>query len=113
VKLGLRIAYWGLGLDAIEQLQLVKEAERAGFSSVWVGEAYGSDAATVLAWLAAQTQAIELGSGIFQMPARSPAMTAPISPREDSCCSNVAVCSSRITNSPDGFYPRTHRATYG
>jgi alkanesulfonate monooxygenase SsuD/methylene tetrahydromethanopterin reductase-like flavin-dependent oxidoreductase (luciferase family) len=91
MKLGLHIAYWGLGLDAIEQLQLVKEAERAGFSSVWVGEAYGSDAATVLAWLAAQTQTIELGSGIFQMPARSPAMTAPISPREDSCCSNVAV----------------------
>jgi hypothetical protein len=71
VKLGLHIAYWGLGLDAIEQLQLVKEAERAGFSSVWVGEAYGSDAATVLAWLAAQTQTIELGSGIKKLEPRS------------------------------------------
>ena len=76
MRLGLHIAYWGLGLDADEQLRLVLEAERLGFASVWVGEAYGSDAATVLAWLAAQTERIELGSGVFQMPARSAAMTA-------------------------------------
>jgi F420-dependent oxidoreductase-like protein len=43
---------------------------------VWAAEAYGSDAATVLAWLAAQTSRIRIGSAIFQMPARSPAMTA-------------------------------------
>src|SRR5919109_3467418 len=46
------------------------------FDSVWAAEAYGSDAATVLAWLAAQTSRIRIGSAIFQMPARSPAMTA-------------------------------------
>jgi F420-dependent oxidoreductase-like protein len=76
LKLGLHIAYWGLGLDAREQLSLVQEAERLDYSAVWVGEAYGSDAATVLAWIAAKTERIGLGSGVFQMPGRSPAMTA-------------------------------------
>jgi F420-dependent oxidoreductase-like protein len=76
VRLGLNIGYWGLGMNAAEQLELVQEAEAAGYDSVWAAEAYGSDAATVLAWLAAQTSRIKIGSAIFQMPARSPAMTA-------------------------------------
>src|SRR5213595_1719294 len=76
MKLGLNIAYWGLGLSADEQLELVREAESLGFDSVWSAEAYGSDAATVLAWLAGQTEKIKLGAAIFQMPGRSPAMTA-------------------------------------
>jgi len=76
MRLGLHIGYWGLGLTADEQLALVREAESLGFDSVWAAEAYGSDAATVLAWLAGQTERIKLGSAIFQMPARSPAMTA-------------------------------------
>jgi F420-dependent oxidoreductase-like protein len=76
MRLGLSVGYWGLGLTSDQQLELVQEAEAAGFHSVWAAEAYGSDAATVLAWLAAQTEGIRLGSAIFQMPARSPAMTA-------------------------------------
>src|SRR5258707_4503099 len=76
MKLGLNVAYWGLGLSADEQLELVREAERLGYDSVWAAEAYGSDAATVLAWLAGQTERINLGSAIFQIPGRSPAMTA-------------------------------------
>src|SRR5260221_1057396 len=76
MRLGLHIGYWGLGLTAEEQLRLVREAESLGFDSVWSAEAYGSDAATVLAWIAGQTEAIKLGSAIFQMPGRSPAMTA-------------------------------------
>ena len=76
MRLGLNVGYWGLGLTSDDQLQLVKEAESAGFDSVWAAEAYGSDAATVLAWLAGQTERIWIGSAIFQMPARSPAMTA-------------------------------------
>jgi F420-dependent oxidoreductase-like protein len=76
MKLGISVGYWGLGLTAGQQIELVKEAEAAGFDSVWAAEAYGSDAATVLAWIAAQTEKIKLGSAIFQMPARSPAMTA-------------------------------------
>ena len=76
MKLGLHIGYWGLGLTSHDQLQVVREAERLGYDSVWAAEAYGSDAATVLGWLAGQTVRIKLGSAIFQIPARSPAMTA-------------------------------------
>jgi F420-dependent oxidoreductase-like protein len=76
VKLGVHIGYWGLGLTAEQQLEIVQEAERLGYDSVWAAEAYGSDTATVLAWLAAGTRTIGLGSAIFQIPARSAAMTA-------------------------------------
>ena len=76
MRLGLSLGYWGLGISAEDQLKMVLEAEAAGYESAWAAEAYGSDTATVLAWLAAQTERIKLGSGIFQMPARSPAMTA-------------------------------------
>jgi F420-dependent oxidoreductase-like protein len=76
VKLGLNVGYWGLAGSGPEQLALVREAERLGFDSVWAAEAYGSDAATVLAWLAGQTSTIRLGSAIFQIPARSAGMTA-------------------------------------
>jgi F420-dependent oxidoreductase-like protein len=76
VKLGLHIGYWGLGLSAEDQLGLVLEAERLGYDSVWTAEAYGSDAATILGWLAQATSTIRLGSAILQMPGRSAAMTA-------------------------------------
>jgi F420-dependent oxidoreductase-like protein len=76
MRLGLSIGYWGLGLSNEDQLALVQEAESLGYDSVWTAEAYGSDAVTVLAWLAGQTSKIKLGSGIMQMPGRSPAMTA-------------------------------------
>src|SRR4051795_5759418 len=76
MKLGVHIGYWGLGLTSQDQIDIVQEAERLGYDSVWTAEAYGSDAATILGWLAAQTSKIKLGSAIFQMPARSAAMTA-------------------------------------
>ena len=76
MRLGLHIGYWGLGLSAEEQLKLVREAESLGYDSVWSAEAYGSDAVTILGWLAARTQRIRLGTAIMQMPGRSPAMTA-------------------------------------
>ncbi len=76
MKLGIHIGYWGLGLSPQDQLDLVREAERVGFDSVWSAEAYGSDAATVLAWIAAHTERIRIGSAIFQIPARTPAMCA-------------------------------------
>jgi F420-dependent oxidoreductase-like protein len=76
MKLGIHVGYWGLGMGPQDQLQVVQAAERLGYDSVWTAEAYGSDAATVLAWLAAGTSRIKLGSAIFQMPGRSPAMTA-------------------------------------
>jgi alkanesulfonate monooxygenase SsuD/methylene tetrahydromethanopterin reductase-like flavin-dependent oxidoreductase (luciferase family) len=75
MNLGVNVAYWGLGLTAAEQLRVVQAADRLGYDSVRAAEAYGSDAATVLAWLAAETERIKLGS-IIQIPARSRAMTA-------------------------------------
>jgi len=75
VKLGLNLGYWGMGGDA-DNLALAQEADRLGLSVVWAAEAYGSDAVTVLSWVAAQTAQIDIGSGILQIPARTPAMTA-------------------------------------
>lgn len=76
MKLGVSIGYWGLGHTPAEQLEIAQTAEELGYDSVWAAEAYGSDAATVLAWIAAETTKIKLGAGIFQIPARSAAMTA-------------------------------------
>ena len=76
MKLGLHAGYWGLGITGEEQLGMAKEADRLGYDTIWAAEAYGSDAATVLAWIAANTSRIRIASGIFQMPARTPTMTA-------------------------------------
>ena len=74
MRLGLVTGYsdarMGLPMDTI------LEAEKAGFDSVWTAEAYGSDAITPLSWIAALTKKIRLGTGIMQMPARTPAATA-------------------------------------
>jgi F420-dependent oxidoreductase-like protein len=75
MKLGLNMGYWGSGNDA-DNLELAKEADRLGFSVAWVAEAYGSDAPTVLAWVAAQCPNIDIGSAIFQIPGRTPANCA-------------------------------------
>jgi F420-dependent oxidoreductase-like protein len=75
VELGLNLGYWGGGNDA-DNLALAQEADALGFSSVWVAEAYGSDAPTVLAFVAAQTQRVDIGSAIFQIPGRTPANCA-------------------------------------
>jgi F420-dependent oxidoreductase-like protein len=74
MRLGLITGYSGshMALD----LDLILEAERLGFDSVWTAEAYGSDAITPLAWIGARTSRIRLATGIMQLPARSPAMTA-------------------------------------
>src|SRR6476661_750657 len=76
MKLGVHLGYWGLGLTRDDQKEIVQEAEKLGYDSVWTAEAYGSDAATILGWIAGQTTTIKIGSAIFQMPARSAAMTA-------------------------------------
>ncbi len=74
MKLAINIGYWGAnaGLD----MDLVAEAERLGYDSVWAAEAWGSDAVTVLSWIAARTERLKVGAAIMQMPARTPAMTA-------------------------------------
>ncbi len=75
MRLGLNLGYWGAGNGA-DNLVLAREAGHLGYSVVWAAEAYGSDAATVLTWIAAQTENIDVGSAVFQIPARTPAMTA-------------------------------------
>jgi len=75
MRLGLNLGYWGAGQDA-DNLALAVEADRLGYAVCWAAEAYGSDAVTVLAWVAAQTRRIDVGSAVLQIPARTPAMTA-------------------------------------
>jgi F420-dependent oxidoreductase-like protein len=74
MKLGLMMGYSGAQF-AID-INLIKEAEALGYDSVWTAEAWGSDAVSPLAWIAAQTTKIRLGTGIMQLPGRSPANTA-------------------------------------
>ena len=74
MRFGLNVGYSGARMAL--NMELIQEADRLGFHSVWAAEAYGSDAITPLAWFAAQTTRIKVGSGIMQMAARTPAMTA-------------------------------------
>lgn len=74
LELGLGLGYWQG--DPVDQTDLVLAAEALGYDSVWVGEAYGSDALTPLTWYAARTTRIGLGTSIVQLDARTPASTA-------------------------------------
>ncbi len=72
MRLGLQLGYD----DPVAAVALAEEADRLGFHSVWTSEAYGADAVTPMGWLAGRTSQVRIGSGIMQMPARSPAATA-------------------------------------
>ena len=74
MELGLNLAMtlWDKGAEP--NLGLTLEAERLGYSAVWTEEAYGSDAVVPLAWMAACTTTIGIGSAVWQIPARTPAM---------------------------------------
>ncbi len=74
MRLGLNVGYSGSKMSL--NMDLVLEAERLGFHSCWTAEAYGSDAVTPAVWIAARTTKMNVGTGIMQMPARTPAMTA-------------------------------------
>jgi F420-dependent oxidoreductase-like protein len=74
LRLGLTAGYSGAAMQI--NRELILEAERLGFWSVWSAEAYGSDAVSPIAYMAAFTSTIKLGTAIMQMPARTPAMTA-------------------------------------
>jgi len=74
LRLGLTAGYSGANMQI--NRELILEAERLGFYSVWSAEAYGSDAVTPLAYIAGFTSRIQLGTAIMQIPARTPAMTA-------------------------------------
>jgi F420-dependent oxidoreductase-like protein len=76
LKLGLNLGYWGIGPAGEEAAEVVLAAEALGYESVWAAESYGSDVVSVLAWLAARTEKINLGAAIMQVPARPPAAAA-------------------------------------
>jgi F420-dependent oxidoreductase-like protein len=76
MRLGLSLGYQTAWSTPADHLALAQEADRLGFSVVWAAEAYGSDTVSMLAWIAGQTERIDLGSGVMQIPARTPAMTA-------------------------------------
>jgi len=76
MRLGLSFGLSSWQNGPAENLALAQEAERLGYHSLWTAEAWGSDAVTPLAWLAAKTERIHLGSAIMQMPSRTPALAA-------------------------------------
>jgi len=76
MRLGVNLGYASPGTNPAELVPLVQEAERLGFDSAWAAEAWGTDAVTVLSWLAASTSRIKVGSAIMQIPGRTPANTA-------------------------------------
>jgi F420-dependent oxidoreductase-like protein len=75
LKLGLQLGYWGAAPPP-NAGELVEEAERLGFDSVWTAEAYGSDALTPLAWWGSRTHRVRLGTALCQMSARTPTAMA-------------------------------------
>ncbi len=75
MKLGLALDAWS-GADVKIPVERVELAERLGYDSVWTAEAYGADALTPLAYLAARTSRIKLATGVVQISARTPAATA-------------------------------------
>jgi F420-dependent oxidoreductase-like protein len=76
MRLGLSLGYAASGTAPADLVELARRAEALGYDSAWVSEAWGSDAVSVLAYLAAVTTRIRLGSAVLQMPARTPACTA-------------------------------------
>ena len=72
LAVGLNYSGASMALD----LTSVLEAEKLGYDSVWSAEAYGSDAVTPAAWIAARTERIHVGTAIMQIAARTPAATA-------------------------------------
>jgi F420-dependent oxidoreductase-like protein len=75
MRIGLFLAYWPW-FSASEQVELTVLADELGLDSVWISEAWGQDAVSVLGLLAGRTERVALGSGLLQIPARQPAATA-------------------------------------
>ncbi|KPK49936.1 MAG: hypothetical protein AMJ63_15700, partial [Myxococcales bacterium SG8_38_1] len=80
MKLGLSIGYAGPQLNMtvpdLVNMEKIGEVERLGYDSIWTAESWGNDAVTPLAWVGSQTSTIKLGTGIMQLPGRSPANAA-------------------------------------
>lgn len=76
IKLGYLLVHIRSGPRGEQAIAEVQAAEAAGYDSVWVNESYGSDAVSMLGWLAPQTSTIQLGAAIMPAPARPPTAAA-------------------------------------
>ncbi|TDT33063.1 LLM class F420-dependent oxidoreductase [Naumannella halotolerans] len=76
MKLSVAIGYMTARDRPADAATLTQHAEALGFDTVWASEAYGSDAVSVLGYLAGRTEKINIGSAVLQIPGRTPAMTA-------------------------------------
>lgn len=76
MRLAVNLGYWRRGTTGEDMLAIAVAADRLGYDSAWVAEAYGSDSPSMLAWIGARTERIGLGSAVMQIPARTPTMTA-------------------------------------
>jgi|1185.fasta_scaffold22421_2 F420-dependent oxidoreductase-like protein len=74
MRIGVHLRHWDRTPHDVAAL--AKLAEDVGLESVWVSETWGSDATALATWIAAHTSTIAIGTGILQMPARTPAATA-------------------------------------
>ena len=74
MEISVNVGYFGPHISS--EKSLIKELDELGISCIWTAEAYGYDAVTPLSYFAAITNNIKLGSGIMQIPGRTPAMTA-------------------------------------
>ncbi len=91
LKLGYNTGYWSAGPPS-GALEAIQEAEKLGFNSIWTAEAYGSDALTPLSWWGAHTESVQLGTGIMQISARTPAATAMASLTMDHLSNGRFIC---------------------
>src|SRR5688500_3348619 len=76
MRLGFYMGYAQPGTSPLELVELAQEAERLGYDSAWAAEAWGTDAVSVLSWIAATTTTLKIGSAILQIPGRTPANAA-------------------------------------
>ena len=76
IKLGYLLVHLRSGPRGQQAIDEVRAAEAAGYDSVWVNESYGSDAVSMLGWLAPQTTSIQLGAAIMPTVARPPTAAA-------------------------------------
>ena len=104
LKLGLMLGYSGAQLQI--PLKRVKLAERLGYDAVFTAEAYGSDAITPLAWLAAHTERIRLGTAVIQLAGRTPAMAAMQMGTLDALAPGRAICGLGVSGPQivEGWY---------
>lgn len=90
MQLGMQIGYSGAGVS--DSVEAAKLADELGFHSIWTAEAYGSDAISPLVWMGAHTSKVKLATGIMQMPARTPAMTAMTAATLDALSDGRFIC---------------------